>query len=105
MVVDAATIAVDSIDIFIEKLQQEGESNEYLNKLKETEKYEIIRKALVPKDYNLMVTPKEVDGLIENMKDVITRRNKFCSIGTVPCDKMSHSGHIYLVLAIEIIIV
>ena len=80
MVVDAATIAVDSIDIFIEKLQNDGESNEYLNKLKQTDKYEIIKEALVPKDYNLMVTPKEVDGLIENMKDVITKRNKLCVI-------------------------
>ena len=77
MVVDAATIATDSIDIFIEKLQNEGESNEYLNKLKQTDKYEIIKEALVPKDYNLMVTPKEVDGLIENMKDVVVRGINF----------------------------
>ncbi len=77
MVVDAATIATDSINIFVEKLQQEGESNEYLNKLKETDKYGIIKEALMPKDYNLIVTPKEIDGLIENMKDVITRGINF----------------------------
>lgn len=77
MVVDAATIASDSIDLFIEKLQNDGESNDYLNKLKETDKYNIIKEALVPNDYNLMVTPKEVDGLIENMKDVITRGINF----------------------------
>ena len=35
MVVEAATIAADSIDVFIEKLQNEGESNDYLNKLKD----------------------------------------------------------------------
>ncbi len=75
MVVDAATIAADSIDLFIEKLQNNGESNDYLNKIKNTDKYSVIKEALAPKDYNLMVTPKEVDGLIENMKNVITRRN------------------------------
>lgn len=73
MVVDAATIAAESIDIFIDKLQEEAQSNEYMNKLKETNKYSLIRDALIPKDYNLIVTPKEIDELIENMKDVVAR--------------------------------
>ncbi len=77
MVVEAATIAADSIDIFIEKLQNEGESNEYLNKLRDEEKYGIIKEALVPKEFNLIVTPKEIDELIENMKDVIARGINF----------------------------
>lgn len=77
MVVDAATIAADSIDVFIEKLQKEAESNEYLNQLKETNKYELIREALIPNDYNLIVTPKEIDELIENMKDVVARGINF----------------------------
>ena len=77
MVVEAATIAADSIDVFIEKLQNEGESNEYLNKLRDEEKYGIIKKALVPKEFNLIVTPKEIDELIENMKDVIARGINF----------------------------
>lgn len=77
MVVDAATIAADSIDVFIEKLQGEATSNEYLNQLKETNKYELIREALIPKDYNLIVTPKEIDELIENMKDVVARGINF----------------------------
>jgi len=77
MVVEAATIAADSIDLFIEKLQQEAKSNEYLNELKNVNKYEMIREALIPKDYNLIVTPKEIDDLIENMKDVIARGINF----------------------------
>lgn len=77
MVVEAATIAADSIDAFIEKLQNEGESNEYLNKLRDEEKYGIIKEALVPKEFNLIVTPKEIDDLIENMKDVIARGINF----------------------------
>lgn len=77
MVVEAATIAADSIDLFIEKLQQEAKSNDYLNELRNTNKYEIIREALIPKDYNLIVTPKEIDDLIENMKDVVARGINF----------------------------
>lgn len=72
-VVDAATIASDSLDLFIEKLQQEAKSNEYLNQLVEQDKYEMIKDALLPKDYNFIVTPKEIDDLIENMKDIVAR--------------------------------
>lgn len=81
MVVDAATIAADSIDIFIEKLQNDGNSNEYLNKLKDEDKYGVIRDALIPVEYNLIVTPKEIDDLIENMKDVVARGINFAIQG------------------------
>ena len=77
MVVEAATIAADSIDLFIDKLQQDAKSNDYLNELRNTNKYELIREALIPKDYNLIVTPKEIDDLIENMKDVVARGINF----------------------------
>ena len=45
----------DCLDIFIEKLQNEAKSN----------------------DYNMIVTPKEIDDLIENMKDVVARGINF----------------------------
>ena len=63
----------DCLDLFIEKLQNEAKSNDYLNKLKEQDNYETIKEALIPNDYNMIVTPKEIDDLIENMKDVIAR--------------------------------
>ena len=66
-----------SLHEFIEKLQNDGNSNEYLNKLKDEDKYGVIRDALIPKEYNLIVTPKEIDDLIENMKDVIARGINF----------------------------
>ncbi len=72
-VVEAATLAADSLDIFIEKLQEEAKSNDYLNKLKDEDKYTMIKEALLPKDYNLIVTPKEIDDLIENMSSVLAR--------------------------------
>lgn len=77
MVVDLATITDNCLDIFIEKLQKEAKSNEYLNNLREQNNYEEIKEALLPKDFNMIVTPKEIDDLIENMKDVITRGINF----------------------------
>lgn len=71
--VDAATLTSDCLDVFIEKLQEEAKSNDYLNNLKNEDKYTMIKEALLPKDFNFIVTPKEIDGLIENMSSVIAR--------------------------------
>ena len=70
-VVETAVLVNDSLDLFIGKLQDEAKSNDYLNKLKEEDNYGEIKEALMPKDYNLIVTPKEIDELIENMKEVV----------------------------------
>ena len=72
-VVETAVLVNDSLDLFISKLQKEAKSNDYLNKLKEQDNYEEIKQALIPQDYNLIVTPKEIDDLIENMKDIVAR--------------------------------
>lgn len=72
-VVEAATIAADSIDIFIKKLQDEAKSNDFLNQFKEEDKYELIKEALIPNDFNFIVTPKEIDELIKNMASVVAR--------------------------------
>ena len=72
-VVDAATIAADSLTLLIKQVQDNGESNEFLNKLQEEDKYNLIKEVLSPEEYNFIVTPKEIDGLIEKMKDVIAR--------------------------------
>ena len=72
-VVETAVLVNDSLDLFIEKLQDEAKSNDYLNRLREEDNYEEIKEALIPKDYNLIVTPKEIDSLIENMKEIVSR--------------------------------
>ena len=72
-VVETAVLVNDCLDLFIEKLQDEAKSNDYLNKLKEEDNYEEIKQALLPKDYNLIVTPKEIDDLIENMSDIVSQ--------------------------------
>lgn len=76
-VVEAATIAADSLDLFINKLQENAESNEFLNKFQEEDKYAMIKEVLAPEDFNFIVTPKEIDDLIENMKDVVARGINF----------------------------
>lgn len=72
-VVDLATITNECIDIFIENLQQKAMSNSTLNELKEKDNYEEIKEALIPKDYNMIVTPKEIDKLIDNMSEIVAR--------------------------------
>lgn len=76
-VVDLATITDDCLDLFITKLQEEAKSNDYLNSLKEQDNYEEIKEALVPNGYNMIVTPKEIDDLIENMSNVVARGINF----------------------------
>ena len=76
-VVESAVLVNDCLDLFITKLQNEAKSNDYLNQLKEKDNYEEIKEALIPNDYNMIVTPKEIDGLIENMKDVVARGINF----------------------------
>ena len=71
-VVETAVLVNDSLDLFITKLQEEAKSNDYLNQLKAEDNYEEIREALDPNDYNLIVTPKEIDELIENMATVVS---------------------------------
>lgn len=70
-VVDLASITNDCIRIFIEDLQQKAMSNDALNKLKDTDNYEQIKEALNVGKYNMIVTPKEIDELIENMKEIV----------------------------------
>lgn len=72
-VVDLATITNECINIFIENLQQKAMSNSTLNELKEKDNYEEIKEALIPKDYNMIVTPKEIDKLIDNMSEIVAR--------------------------------
>ena len=70
-VVDAATLTNDVLDIAIDNLMKESDesSNFYnmLKKLKEDEKYQLIKDSLDPYDQNLIVTPKDIDDTIENL--------------------------------------
>lgn len=75
-VVDAATIASDAIDMVLENMakQTNGSGNQFYDVLKnmeQTQKYTLIQDVLSPYVGNLMVTPKEIDEIIDNIAGII----------------------------------
>lgn len=76
-VVEAATIAADSLTLLIQKVQEQAQSNDFLNQLQEEDKYTLIKEVLAPEEFNFIVTPKEIDELIERMKDIVARGINF----------------------------
>ena len=75
-VVDAATLTIDVLDLAIDNLievsQENSEFYKMLTKLKEEEKYQLIKDSLDPCDKNLIVTPKDIDETIENLAIIIS---------------------------------
>jgi len=74
-VVDAATMANDTIDLVIDKLmEQTGTDSSFYQILKNIDrddKYALIQEVLNPSLGNLVVTPKEVDEIIEDISEII----------------------------------
>ena len=66
-------LIVDSQNIFEGSLETLKESNLGYNIQIENFDYEEIKEALLPGDFNLIVTPKEIDDLIENMTEVVAK--------------------------------
>lgn len=75
-VVDAATLTIDVLDMAIDNLMSQSNESEVfynmLSKLKEDEKYHLIKESLDPYDKNLIVTPKDIDETIENLSIIIS---------------------------------
>lgn len=75
-VVDAATLTIDVLDLAIDNLIEVSQENsdfyKMLTKLKEEEKYQLIKDSLDPYDKNLIVTPKDIDETIENLAIIIS---------------------------------
>lgn len=72
-VVETAVVVNDALNLFVQSLQEKGESNDSLNKLKDEDNYDKIKQALIPNEYNFIVTPKEIDELIFNMSNIISK--------------------------------
>lgn len=74
-VIDAATIAGDTIDLIIENLRCNAEENlplyKMLSVLAEEDKYSMIKQILNPGYGDFVVTPKEVDTMVDNVASII----------------------------------
>jgi spore protease len=74
-VVDAATMANDTIDLVLDSMIKEASKDsdfyKMLKDMNRDDKYKLIQEVLNPYFGNLMVTPKEVDRLIEDISVVI----------------------------------
>ncbi len=74
-VVDAATMANDTIDLVIDELAKEAkQGSEFynmLNSIDKNEKQRLIKEVLNPYVGDLMVTPKEVDMIIDSVSKII----------------------------------
>ncbi len=74
-VVDAATMANDTIDLVMDSMiGQASKGTEFYSMLKgidRNEKYELIQEVLNPYIGNLIVTPKEIDDIIERISKII----------------------------------
>ncbi len=74
-VVDAATIASESMHKVLLKIKEQAKENSefyhYLQELEHTERYELIRESISPAFGNFIVAPKEVDAIIDDISDVI----------------------------------
>ena len=75
--VETAVIVNDALSLFIERLQDKAKSNSYLNELKNEDNYNEIKEILNPYDYNLVVTPKEVDELTQDLAQMISNGINF----------------------------
>ena len=83
-VVEAATIANDTIELFVNSMKKEIENsndkNDKINGLytllesvSNEDKYQVIKQLLSSEEYNYMVTPKEIDQIIIDMSQVIAK--------------------------------
>lgn len=76
-VVDAVTIAHDTIEYLVKELSEQTSKESVFYKVLENmnkqEKYSLIEEVLSPYVQNLVVTPKEIDLLIKNIALVISR--------------------------------
>ncbi len=74
-VVDAATLASDTIDMAIKAFSRQSKKGSQfyrmLGELGAEEKYTLIKEVLEPYDANVIVTPKDIDDVITTLSSVI----------------------------------
>ncbi len=81
-VVDAATMANDTIDMVIENISAHTDKNtsfyKMLKDIDKNEKYQLIDEVLKKSFTNLVVTPKEVDEIVDDLAEIISDGINIC---------------------------
>lgn len=81
-VVDAATMANDTIDMVIESISSHTQKGtafyKMLEEIDKNEKYALIDEVLKKSFVNLVVTPKEVDEIIDDLAEIISDGINIC---------------------------
>lgn len=74
-VVDAVTMANDTIELMLENIKKMGSQNginyDNINEIEQADKYDLIKQVLTPYVGDLVVTPKEIDSIIGNVSEVV----------------------------------
>jgi len=78
-VVDAATLVNDTLDLLLDSMAQNTQSDladgrmffDSLRNLQEKEKYQVIQETLAPYDGNMFVTPKEIGEVVNWLANII----------------------------------
>ena len=76
-VVDAATMANDTIELMLENIEKTSSQtvNDYdkIKPMNQEEKYDLIKEVIKPFVGDLVVTPKEIDEIISSVADVVSQ--------------------------------
>lgn len=75
-VVEAATIAGDTIELVLEELRRKvpgNAANAIFDRFNTREKVDLVREVLTPVGHNLVVTPKEIDEFLTDMAKVVAQ--------------------------------
>lgn len=92
-VVDAATMANDTIDMVIENITSHTDKDtsfyKMLKNIDKNEKYALIDEILKKSFVNLVVTPKEVDEIIDDLSEIISDGINVCMHSCIDTDNVS----------------
>ena len=92
-VVDAATMANDTIDMVIENISSHTDKDtrfyQMLKNIDKNEKYALIDEVLKKSFTNLVVTPKEVDEIIDDLAEIISDGINICMHTCINAENVS----------------
>ncbi len=71
-VVDAATIANDTLELILKNLKNDEKDNsKIIENIENSDKYKYIKEILVPEELNYIVTPSGIDEIITNVSKIL----------------------------------